>query len=458
MTNQQIHDGLLLAAEAASQWDAEKHGSCRLCFFQRGHGPDRFNPLDVPHNRGKGAVAFKQPGELPTLANYKQIQLDIGGNNQYICSVKITLQIQLLPDVETGKRLKETVERFNEAANWLAVEAHARRIANKIALQKLFYFELRAKFALPADTAIRCIAQVVETYKRDKKICPRFRPHAAVPFSMKKNISFKGADRVSISTLNGRAIVPYIMGSYQRERFGLTKGQCDLVLRRDDKWFLLVTVDIPDGTPTPTNDFIGVDFGSTNILVDSDKTIHSSAKIEAKRIACFSLRKSIGQKTRNSKRTTRRSCHRKIIKIGNRESNYRKDVNHCIAKELVAKAKGTNRGIAIENLKGIRDRTLFRKQQRAKMSGWSFAQLRSFIEYKAKVAGVKVIVVDPRNTSRTCSECGHCEKGNRKSQSEFECLACGHKSLADFNAARNIRAKALVSAPIESEQLHIGAA
>ena len=82
------------------------------------------------------------------------------------------------------------------------------------------------------------------------------------------------------------------------------------------------------------------------------------------------------------------------------------------------------------------------------MSGWAFNQLRSFIEYKAALVGVSVVIVDPRNTSRTCNQCGHCDKANRKNQAEFECLKCGHAVNADLNASRNIRDKGRVIWPI----------
>ena len=57
--------------------------------------------------------------------------------------------------------------------------------------------------------------------------------------------------------------------------------------------------------------------------------------------------------------------------------------------------------------------------------------------------------VDPRNTSKTCSVCGHCEKANRKSQAEFLCQHCGFSANADWNAARNIRALAASKAATE---------
>ena len=370
--------------------------------------------------------------------------------------MKLTLQTQLLPDAESAASFKATVERFNEAASWLAGVAFDRKLSNKFALQKLCYAELRERFKLPADMAIRCISQVCEAYKRDKDKRPKFRSHSAVPYSMGKNIGFKGPDRVSISTLAGRVIVPFIMGKYQEERFGWSKGQCDLVLRRDGKWFLLVTVDMPDGTEVPAADFIGVDLGVANIATDGDAEQYSGDKIERIRRTYANRRKSLDQAAAASKRNGNRpkQIRRAKCRQEQKESRFRRDVNHCISKQLVAKAKGTGRGIALEDLKGIRDRTQFRKPQRARISGWAFFQLRSFIEYKSKLAGVPVVTVDPRNTSRTCPECGHSEKSNRKGQSEFECRACGHRSHADLVGARNIgsRARGAVNNPKVAER------
>jgi putative transposase len=96
-----------------------------------------------------------------------------------------------------------------------------------------------------------------------------------------------------------------------------------------------------------------------------------------------------------------------------------------------------------EDLKGIRERITARgTDARNRLSGWSFAQLHGFVAYKAELAGVTVMTVDPRNTSRACAVCGDCEKSNRKSPAEFACKACGHRANADANAALNIRARA----------------
>ena len=361
-------------------------------------------------------------------------------------NMKLTLQIQLLPDAETAQKLKATIERFNEAANYLASKAYERKLANKFALQKLYYKDLRSQFGLSAQMAIRCIAQVVEAYKRDKSVCPSFRPTAAVPYDQRL-YSFKGIDRVSLLTLEGRVRVPMLMGNYQREQFGYAKGQADLVLRKDGKWFLLVSVDVPDGTPIPTTDFVGVDLGTTNLAVTDDGETFSGDTVENVRQKMHTLKKALQQKASDLVKQGKRpkNVRRKLSLLSGRESRFRRNTNHIISKRIVEKAKDTGKAIALENLEGIRkgQKKRFRKPQRAKMSGWSFFQLRTFIEYKARRAGIHVEPVDPKYTSQTCAACGHCEKDNRQNQASFLCKVCGHKDHADRNAARNIRAKAL---------------
>ena len=367
--------------------------------------------------------------------------------------VKLTLQSQLLPDEAQGVSLRTTMERFNEAANWMAGHAFDARTANKIALQKRHYRELRERFGLSSQMAVRCIAQVCESYKRDEKVRPTFRPHAAVPYDQ-RILSFKGLDRVSLLTLTGRVLVPFVMGRYQQERFGFARGQCDLVLRGDGQWFLLVTVDVPDGTPLPSTDFLGVDLGVVNVATDSDGDVHSGAAVEAVRVRYHERRRKLQRAAAARKKRGRRpkSIRRALQRMGRRESRFRKHENHCLAKRLVKKAKDTGRGLALEDLRGIRERTRFRRPQRARMAGWAFFQLRSFLQYKATLVGVALVIVDPRNTSRTCSVCGHCDKANRKTQAQFRCLVCGHQAHADINAARNLRARAAVNQPLFSEQ------
>jgi IS605 OrfB family transposase len=114
------------------------------------------------------------------------------------------------------------------------------------------------------------------------------------------------------------------------------------------------------------------------------------------------------------------------------EKNAVRNINHIISKGVVNFTITNGAGtIKMENLKGIDLKTKFLKQ-------WTYYQLQQMIEYKAERAGIKVQYINPMYTSQTCSKCGNLEKGQRPTQSEFECKSCDHKENADLNAARNI--------------------
>jgi IS605 OrfB family transposase len=140
------------------------------------------------------------------------------------------------------------------------------------------------------------------------------------------------------------------------------------------------------------------------------------------------------------------NAKRKLKAISGRERRFKANTNHTIAKKIVAKATDTGRGIAIEELEGIRNRIRFRQKQRDRMSKWAFAELRDYIEYKATLSGVKVQPVDPRDTSRRCPECNHVSKKNRIRRDVFLCDECGYFDHADIVGAKNIRSGALVIA------------
>lgn len=344
--------------------------------------------------------------------------------------MKLTLQLQLMPTPDQKAVLLATMERFNEAATFAAKVGFEAGVFSQPSIHKLAYQEIRSRFGLSAQMAVRAIGKAVEVFKRDKKTCPAFKPRGAITYD-ERILGFKGLDKVSLWTLAGRMVLPILYGEYQGERFDRLKGQVDLVYR-GGQFFLYATVDVPEGAPIDPADFLGVDLGIANIATDSDGEGHSGEGIERTRRKHHRNRKGL------QKRGTK-GAKKRLKKLAGRESRFRRHVNHCISKTLVSKAKDTARGIALEDLKGIRDRTTVRAKDRARHSGWAFHQLRSFVEYKAALAGVQVVTVDPRNTSRTCSVCGHCEKANRKSQAEFSCQHCNYSANADFNASRNIR-------------------
>jgi putative transposase len=352
--------------------------------------------------------------------------------------MKTTLQVKLLPSADQHTTLLDTMHAFNAACTWIAEYAYAQRCASKFQLQKTLYYEVRQRFGLSAQLAIRAIAKTVEAYKRDKTQQIAFRPDGAVVYD-ERIIAFHGLEEVSLMTLHGREVVPMQMGDYQRVQFHRAKGQADLVLV-DGTFYLLVTLDTPEEPPIEPTRFLGVDLGIVNIATDSDGNSYTGTPVEVVRQRCGTARQTY-------QATGTRSAKRRLQKMAKNESRFRRDVNHTISKQLVAHAKDTKAALVLEDLTHIRSRTTVRKGQRNKHASWSFRQLREFIAYKATRLGIPLLFVDPRNSSRTCSRCGFVEKKNRRSQAEFSCLRCGHQAHADINAARNLATRGEVSRP-----------
>jgi putative transposase len=126
---------------------------------------------------------------------------------------------------------------------------------------------------------------------------------------------------------------------------------------------------------------------------------------------------------------------KKLKAIKRRESNIQKDINHKTSKKIVNYAKNNKCGIKLEKLKDIRQTTKQPKSFKYSMNSWAYFQLEQFIEYKAQLAGVSVVYVDPAYTSQACHKCH--QLGNRNGK-VFKCPHCGYTSHADVNASWNI--------------------
>jgi len=181
-------------------------------------------------------------------------------------TMKTTLQVKLLPSPEQHALLLATMRAFNAACTYIAEIAYQQRCASKFRLQKLLYYEVRDRFGLSAQLAIRAIAKVVEAYKRDKAKRLVFHPASAVVYDA-RILSFQGLEAVSLTTLHGREVVPMQMGDYQRVQFHRAQGQADLVLV-NGQFFLLVTLDTPEEPPMVPERFLGVDLGIVNLAVE----------------------------------------------------------------------------------------------------------------------------------------------------------------------------------------------
>lgn len=353
--------------------------------------------------------------------------------------MKLTAQVKLLPTPGQAVALKETMQRANAACDYISEVAWNTRTFGRYPLQELVYHPVKEVFGLSAQVVLRCIAKVCDAYRLDQKIKRTFRMLGAIAYDSRILNYRWGRGVVSIWTVEGRLKVVYTAGARQAELLKSQKGETDLAFVRGN-FYLLSTCDIETPIPDDAEVVLGVDLGINNIATDSDGKKFSGSHLKSVRHRNRRLRARLQSKSTKSAR-------RKLKKRAGRESRFCTDTNHVIAKRIVEKAKRTNRAIALEQLTGIRSRIRARKPQRAALHSWAFEELGRFIKYKAELAGVRVVYVDPCNTSKGCSKCGHIEKANRPSQAVFKCQACGFAAHADINAARNISSRGEVKRP-----------
>ena len=365
----------------------------------------------------------------------------------------MTRVVKLLPTPEQALALAVTLRACNRACGLISEAAYAGKVFDRNGLQRAMYRRVREECGLGAQAAVRCVKKTVDAYitlhaqtragllgkpgsaRRVKALGKPivFDPSSAQPFDDRMLSWRHDARTVSIWTVSGRLKDVAFTGERRqlKEIAEFRSGESDLV-HRDGMWFLHAVVDLPEtALNTEPSGFIGVDLGVVNIATTSDGVVMAGRGLNRHRKRQQDLRAKLQAKgTKSAKRL--------LKKRQRKESRHATDVNHCISKRIVAEAQRTGRGIALEDLRGIRERARFRKPRRATLHSWSFHQLGGFAAYKARYAGVPVVHVNPAYTSQECAECHYVDKRNRPSQAVFECRSCGVVAHADLNAPRVI--------------------
>ncbi len=400
----------------------------------------------------------------------------------------ITAKLKLTTTPAQFAHLRQTQLAYRDALNAVSVYAFEHgKAASADRLQKGMYAELRMRYTLPAQMACNVPRQVGATYKglwtklkqnsehhRSKRTKKWFKGLDQAPkyvsptltYNYGRDYSFKTEQRVSILTLQGRVIVGY-QGYAQHLALiqkGATIGAAKLWYDRPHKQFyLLVALEVEVAEPTPEvqQHIVGVDVGQRYLAVTatlSEKSHFFSGK---------AVRAKADHYARTRKRLQRkgtRSATRRFITLSGRERRFKLNTNHVVAKTIVHAHPNTL--IGLEELTGIRERTkrpkrrregkqvlpLTPKQRRANRhaSKWAFAELHTFIAYKAALSGSSFVVkVDADYTSKACPLCGYIDKCNRPGNGlTFVCQnnECGYQVRtrhaytlhSDLIGARNI--------------------
>ncbi len=121
--------------------------------------------------------------------------------------------------------------------------------------------------------------------------------------------------------------------------------------------------------------------------------------------------------------------------INNKEQRMMKDIDHKISHDIIETAVAHDVSlIKLEQLSNIRSTTRTSRKNNHSLHNWSFYRLAQYIEYKAKLAGIRVEYVNPAYTSQRCPVCGHVHHANDRN---YTCH-CGFHTHRDLLGAMNI--------------------
>ena len=232
-----------------------------------------------------------------------------------------------------------------------------------------------------------------------------------------------------------------------------------VTLDRAGRWHVSFTAPQPTFNREATGESVGVDVGIAHTLTLSTgehldmPALLTPGKAQRKR----RLQRQMARQRKGSNRRDRTKA--KVANLAAREADRRNDWIEKTSTDLVRRFDR----IALEDLKivsmvrsasGTIEAPGVNVAQKRGLNRAIHAQawgkLRKRCEDKASAATSLCVVevVNPRNTSRRCSECGHTENGNRKNQATFQCVSCGHSEHADVNASKNIKCKTAVGSTV----------
>jgi putative transposase len=259
---------------------------------------------------------------------------------------------------------------------------------------------------------------------------------------------------VSQRTGHGRLKLPKVGWVRCRAHRDVVGTLRSVTVRREGQhWFASLLAEQERPGPAPhEGPPVGVDLGvahfatlSTGEHVDLPKTLGGDGAI-ARQI--LRAQRTLSRRVKQS--ANWHKARARLAALHSRVARIRQDFHH---KASLALAK--NHGVVcMEDLSvrsmsassaGTAEKPGRKVRQKAGLNrsilrqGWY--AFRVMLGYKLAERGGRLVLVDPKNTSRACNRCGGIDAASRRSQSRFECVACGHRENADVNAARNILAR-----------------
>lgn len=353
--------------------------------------------------------------------------------------MKLTKQVKLVPSNDQRLLLDATMAEYISLANDL--------IDYGIACGSLPQLTSALVIAkLPSALKAQCIRDVQSIWSKTMKHGGKF-PILKKPVAIWNNQNYR-IDDFSISfpvLVDGKCTRISVKAEIPSDALDVlwnSKLGTLRITRKNDKYIAQIAYEAVE-TTFSGSEVMGVDLGILCPAVAKTSTgkvkfYGSGRQRKQVRRAFYSRRKKLGKAKKL----------KALKKAKDKEQRWMRDQDHKISRAIVNDAISQGVGaIKLEMLQGIRSRTQkndttrkSRKHIRQKnrmINSWSFYRLAHYIEYKARLAGIDVVYVDPAYTSQVCPHCGALHKAQGRG---FFCPDCGYHVHRDIVGAANILA------------------
>jgi putative transposase len=217
------------------------------------------------------------------------------------------------------------------------------------------------------------------------------------------------------------------------------------------KWFVSIQTRREVEKPIARGGTVGIDMGIARFATLSDGTFYAPINsFKRHQIALRKAQQAMSRKVKFSKNWEKAKI--RVQRIYTRIANIRLDFLHktstaiskshaivCIEDLQVQNMSKSAAGTKESPGKNVRAKSGLNRS--ILDQGWY--EFRRQLEYKLEWNGGRLILVPPKNTSRTCPCCGHVSEDNRPTQDKFECRECGFKDNADYVSAINILSRGI---------------
>jgi len=334
---------------------------------------------------------------------------------------------------------------YRKIVNELIEYAHSHKVTNFISMHRAKYRELRQRYpTLPSHYIYTACRLAISVYKsfigmRELGMCEKERPifkgRAIWLDSTLFKLDIEGW-RVSIIVHGGRWVTLRLLHGRYHDKFkGMKPGEAWLVLRGGDLYLNVVfrqTIVLPEINMDAK--VIAVDINENIVVFGNNEFVERFETNEGIiRTRYFLKRRRIQSRIRS-----RGLRARLLEKYRGREWRRIKEIYYKAVKRIIDKAKGIGATVIVMEDLEVYKEDLGSRELNGRIHRWSYRKFQQILEYQARLHGLNVKYVDPRNTSRICPVCGSELKENSNGRRLMKCWKCGLEEDRDAIAVRNL--------------------